>query len=608
MNRHQIGFRSIASRIVIGGVISALVCSGAGTLYVPPPRPTVYHVQPTAAIVESSSTLGFADSDLYQLSTTEIDQQLDMMQALGVQNVRISIAWASIEAQQGQYNWTATDYVVNAAHERGMGILGVLSETPAWAGTPVLAGMPDPDVFAGFAQQVAEQYAGQIFTYSIWNEPNAVNFLDPVDPAAYTTLLQAAYPLIKQVGVDNGAEITVIGGVVGAGLSERNISMNPEDFIQGMYDAGAKGYFDALAFHPYDYTLDFSDGATQAGSPLKQLQQILTIMAENGDQDLKVWATEYGEPTTPQYSEQQQYEFIQDFLATWPTIAGTGPMFLYTLVDTDSGSSNKQDNLGVYYSDLTAKQAVQAIIDYINALPEPNEPTSPSNPVIAAIQAAVQWVGAATRAVIHTAANAVVNVADVVGNVAKSLARATASLISGGVRLAGAVVTGIVQAVANAVRGVAGVIKGAVDGVVGAASNARVAPVHTPAATSGPPALRATSGRAASELPADGGEEAGEMTAAEPAAAASRFESGEPSVAPMRTAQRVDVPERNLEESADEGISGLDDSAEDAETAPEDDEPAQETVSGEPDKTGPESVGSEREGSSADAGESADAA
>jgi hypothetical protein len=98
------------------------------------------------------------------------------------------------------------------------------------------------------------------------------------------------------------------------------------------------------------------------------------------------------------------------------------------------------------------------------------------------------------------------------------------------------------------------------------------------------------------------------MTAAEPAAAASRFESGEPSVAPMRTAQRVDVPERNLEESADEGISGLDDSAEDAETAPEDDEPAQETVSGEPDKTGPESVGSEREGSSADAGESADAA
>lgn len=599
MKRHGIG-RHVANRIVIGGVVSALVCGGAGTLYVPPPRPTVYHVQPTAAIVESSSTLGFADSDLYQLSTTEIDQQLDMMQALGVQNVRVSIAWASIEAQQGQYNWTATDYVVNAAHERGMGILGVLSETPAWAGTPVLAGMPDPDVFAGFAQQVAEQYAGQIFTYSIWNEPNAVNFLDPVDPAAYTTLLQAAYPLIKQVGVDNGAEITVIGGVVGAGLSERNISMNPEDFIQGMYDAGAKGYFDALAFHPYDYTLDFSDGATQAGSPLKQLQQILAIMADNGDQDLKVWATEYGEPTTPQYSEQQQYEFIQDFLATWPTIAGTGPMFLYTLVDTDSGSSNKQDNLGVYYSDLTAKQAVQAIIDYINSLPEPNEPTSPSNPVIAAIKAAVQWVGAATRAVIYTAGNAVVNVADVLGNVAKSLARATASLISGGVRLAGAVVTGIVQAVANAVRGVAGVIKGAVDGVAGAVSNARVA--GTPTAAQSPTALRAASGRAEPARAAA----VDEMTAAEPAAGAatSRSESRAPAVISARTVQQADEPERDLEESAAEDLSG----PADLDTAPEDDEPAHEDAPGKSDKPEAESAGTERESSSADAGESAPAA
>ncbi|KRD06639.1 hypothetical protein ASE48_11725 [Mycobacterium sp. Root265] len=602
MNRHELGFRHVANRIVIGGVISAVVCGGAGTLYVPAPRPAVYHVQPTAAIVESSSTLGFADSDLYQLSTSEIDQQLDMMQALGVQNVRISIAWASVEAQQGQYNWTATDYVINSAHQRGMGILGVLNETPAWAGTPVLAGMPNPQVFGQFAQLVAQRYADEIFAYSIWNEPNAVNSLDPVDPAAYTTLLQAAYPLIKQVGVDNGAEITVIGGVVGAGLTEGNVSMNPVDFIQGMYDADAKGFFDALAFHPYDYTLDFSDGANQAGSPLKQLQQILAIMAENGDQDLKVWATEYGEPTTPQYSEQQQFDFIQDFLATWPTIAGTGPMFLYTLVDTDSGSSNKQDNLGVYYSDLTAKQAVQAIIDYINAIPGPNEPTSPTNPLIAAIKAAVQWVGAATRTVLRTAANAVVNVADVIGNVVKSLARATASVISGGVRLAGAVVTGIVQAVANAVRGVAGVVKGAVRGVAGAPSNARVTAADPPTAAHSPTALRAASGRVTPALAAD----ADDVTAAEPDAgvATSRSESSGPAVVSARTARQADEPERDLEEPAAEDLSG----PADLETAPEDDEPAHENAPGESDKPDAESAGTGRESSSSDDGESAPAA
>lgn len=603
MKSHATGFRYVAHRVVIGGVVSALICGGAGTLYVPAPRPAFYEVVPTAAIVESSSTLGFADSDLYQLSTTEIDQQLEMMQALGVQNVRISIAWASVEAQQGQYNWTATDYVINAAHERGMGILGVLNETPAWAGTPVLAGMPDPQVFGQFAQLVAQRYTDEIFAYSIWNEPNAVNSLDPVDPAAYTTLLQAAYPLIKQVGVDNGTEITVIGGVVGAGLTEGNVSMNPVDFIQGMYDADAQGFFDALAFHPYDYTLDFSSGANQAGSPLKQLEQILAIMAENGDQDLKVWATEYGEPTTPEYSEQQQFDFIQDFLATWPTIAGTGPMFIYTLVDADTGSSNKQDNLGVYYSDLTAKQAVQAIIDYVNAIPGPNEPTSPSHPVIAAVKAAVQWVGAATRAAVRTAANAVVNVVDVIGNVAKTLARATASVISGGVRLAGAVVTRIVQAVANAVRGVAGVIKGAVDGAAGVVGNARVTTARTPVSASDATALRTTAGRAAPLGPAAGAEEVDEVTAD---ATTSRSEGHRPAVVAVRTARQVDEPERQLDESAADGISGTDDLDDDTEAAVDDDEPAHDA--GETEQSGPEPAATARDASTGDAGESAAAA
>jgi polysaccharide biosynthesis protein PslG len=334
---------------------------------------------------------------------------------------------------------------------------------------------------------------------------------------------------------------------------------------------------------------------------LKQLQQILAIVTENGDQDLKVWATEYGEPTTPQHSEQQQFDFIQDFLATWPTIAGTGPMFLYTLVDTDSGSSNKQDNLGVYYSDLTAKQAVQAIIDYINAIPGPNEPTSPTNPLIAAIKAAVQWVGAATRTVIRTAANAVVNVADVIGNVVKSVARATASVISGGVRLAGAVVTGIVQAVANAVRGFAGAVKGAVDGVAGAASNARVAAADTPTAAQGPVALRVASAHSAPARATT----VDEVTAPEPEAGTPPARNSGPAVVSARTARQADEPERDLEEPVAESISGPED---DLETAPKDDESPHDTAPGESDKPDAEPAGTERESSPADAGESAPAA
>ncbi len=145
-------------------------------------------------------------------------------------------------------------------------------------------------------------------------------FLDPVDPAAYTELLKAAYPAIKEA--DPSA--TVIGGVLGAVLNGGQFLMNPVDFVAGMYDAGAHGYFDALSFHPYSYTLPFSQGAGQAASPLRQLRAIRELMDLNRDDRLKVWATEYGQPTS-EGSEQEQADFTEDFLNSWQTEAGTGP-------------------------------------------------------------------------------------------------------------------------------------------------------------------------------------------------------------------------------------------------------------------------------------------
>lgn len=453
----------IVSRVSIVAVVSALLCTMVGTRSESVAHLEASRVVLTAAIDQSSTTLGFADSDLTNtgMSQAEIAQQLDKMQSLGVQNVRILIPWVTIEERQGEYNWDYVDYIVEAANSRGMGILGVINQTPGWAGIPIMAGMPDPDVFGGFAEKVATRYAGKISAYEIWNEPNAINSLDPVDPAAYTRLLQAAYPLMKQVD----PTITVVGGVVGAGATLGHITMNPDDFVQGMYDAGAKGYFDALSFHPYQYSVEFSAGAGVAGSPLEQLQQIMQIMAANGDADLKVWATEYGQPTTGQNTAQQQAEFIRDFLNTWSQMAGTGPMFIYTLQDTNSGSPNLQDNFGVYYSDGTAKQVVQVIVDYLNSV-DPTDPTDPidptpagpSHPLIQAIAAAVHWLGAATRTVITGLATAAVDVAKFTGAVIRAVVQVACNLIRSGAAAVESVVKGIATATKKAVTTVRQVV------------------------------------------------------------------------------------------------------------------------------------------------------
>jgi hypothetical protein len=72
----------------------------------------------------------------------------------------------------------------------------------------------------------------------VWNEPNAATFWNPSpDPAAYTQLLQAAYPAIKAAD-PNG---TVIGGVVGWVTDYPGLAISPAKYVQGMYDAGAQG-------------------------------------------------------------------------------------------------------------------------------------------------------------------------------------------------------------------------------------------------------------------------------------------------------------------------------------------------------------------------------
>ena len=162
---------------------------------------------------------------------------------------------------------------------------------------------------------MAEHFEGKIYAYEIWNEPNAEFFLDPVDPAGYTAMLQAAYTAIKDVD----DSILVIGGVLGSGLTLGSKTMNPVDFLEGMYVAGAHGSFDALSFHPYKYDMKFSEGGSQIESPLRQLEDMRDLMHLWGDGDLKVWASEYGLPTMlpvpdgeDELTPEHQAEFIRD--------------------------------------------------------------------------------------------------------------------------------------------------------------------------------------------------------------------------------------------------------------------------------------------------------
>jgi polysaccharide biosynthesis protein PslG len=389
--------RALGSRLLIAAVAAALLT--VVSQQVLSPKTLAHNVIETASIVQEPTIVGIADSNLYNQSQADIDRTLDTLQAMGVQNVRIVIPWAGVQPfNLPFYNWANVDRMVNAAAARNMGVLAVLNSTPVWASDRYLSGHPDPSDFAEFAGLVADRYNGDIAAYEVWNEPNAITFWNPVDPVAYTQLLQAGYTAIKAEDPD----AVVIGGVVASLFTAGNVTINPQDFIAQMYDAGAKGYFDAISFHPYHFSLEFSEGNNHPLSAEQQVEEMRQVMVEHGDGALKIWATEYGMPTAQTstgevITEEQQAAFIEDFLQAWQNVDGAGPAFIYTFRDSYSGDPDIQKNFGIFYTDWTPKLAAQVIAQFAGGqLPE-----RPDRPLIDAALAITRAIVNATSRVIH---------------------------------------------------------------------------------------------------------------------------------------------------------------------------------------------------------------
>jgi hypothetical protein len=206
--------------------------------------------------------------------------------------------WSMIERHEGRFDLAAyDDFMVDAAAAR-LQVLPFLVDPPDWAAAGKDENLRrvypprDPELIGPFAARLAARYgAGGAFwrehpelpyvpirSWQIWNEPNIRQWWWPTtDPVGYTRLLAAASRAIK--GVDPGAE------VVTAGVPQTGGAVPLLEWIDALYDAGARGTFDALAVHPY---------AEDASGSVRLLEQVREVMDRRGDARTAIWATELG--------------------------------------------------------------------------------------------------------------------------------------------------------------------------------------------------------------------------------------------------------------------------------------------------------------------------
>lgn len=204
------------------------------------------------------------------------------------------VNWATVETEPGQFRWVDPDNVLHAAEGAGAQVLLRIHGTPSWARPPDTVTSHPPTALADFEHFLtilATRYQGRVAAYEIWNEPNLNyewGYRDP-SPAEYTALLQAAYRAIKAA---DPAAVVVSGGLAptGGGSAE---AMSDLLFLEGMYQAGARGHFDALGSHPYSYGLP-PDAAPPDTITFAEVARQHALMARYNDAATPIWITEMG--------------------------------------------------------------------------------------------------------------------------------------------------------------------------------------------------------------------------------------------------------------------------------------------------------------------------
>lgn len=275
------------------------------------------------------------------MSDADADRELDAVARTRAEWMRVLIDWHIVEPVKGQYNWHYVDHWVNGSTKRGLKVLGLIAYSPTWARAPgsyFSAPPVNPADYAAFVTAVVQRYGDRVANWEIWNEPNLPLFMGFADNKAvrYTGMLKAAYPAIK--GANPGAT------VVAAGLSPLAGPDSPPGFLQQMYDAGAKGSFDAAAAHPYVFPGGLAADSNNGWSDVLRMHD---VMVANGDGGKKIWLTEMGASTSDipgdGVSQQEQAKQIVDVLGAAAAVGWAGPAFIHAVRDLDTANRNDRE-------------------------------------------------------------------------------------------------------------------------------------------------------------------------------------------------------------------------------------------------------------------------
>ena len=226
-------------------------------------------------------------------------QNVDDVIASGSKYARFFVLWSDVEASRGSFdNLLLSTYSDQFARLNAGGVkpVVVVMGAPSWANGSIDRLVPPRDAadFGAFAGSLASRLRGKVAGYEIWNEPDEPAFWHGAggpDVAKYVAMLKASHAAIK--AADPVAAV-VTGPTTG----------NNYSWIDGLYNNGAKGSFDAIAVHTDTACLDrgpdffYRENGQIGQYSFLGYKSVHDVMAAHGDGATPIWMTELGWSST----------------------------------------------------------------------------------------------------------------------------------------------------------------------------------------------------------------------------------------------------------------------------------------------------------------------
>jgi hypothetical protein len=292
------------------------------------------------------------------LAGAELDYRLDKLNNAGVLYVRSDFRWAEIQPTSSTTNWSSYDYLMAKIDARGMKMLPILMDAPSWAGSSshTHASPTNLTAWADWCAAVVGRYTS-IDAVEIWNEPN-IGFWQPTpNTANYTSCLIAAYNAIKAVRPS-----IQVGAGSFAPAADTASTIAPATFLNGIYSAGGKNYFDFLTNHPYTFDSPSGPDGTESWNPWYIMRTTLrSKMVAEGDSAKKMWLTEFGAPTWSggvTEAAQASVHYQRAFERARSTEDYIEYIFAYSLKDKlTNDNTDRENHFGLIRDDNTEKPA-----------------------------------------------------------------------------------------------------------------------------------------------------------------------------------------------------------------------------------------------------------